>query len=217
LYTEAARFPDARFVILPARVGAGNVAGIEFLTEGAGYVAGVTAGHLLGEGRAGVLRGSGGDWLEAVEAGFASGVASVAADHEMVTADLPMTPADLVERGVTVSLYAADTVDEAIISDARDTGLRLVATDPRALDGGSDVVVAAIDLDVAEAMVRLAREVVDGRFQGRPYTFDLGSGVVDVVLSVGLTRAEHGELFEAYGVAKSEVTAGIVELEKLGL
>jgi len=217
LYTEAAAYPDTRFVILPARAGGGNVAGVEFLSEGAGYVAGVVAAHLREGGAAGVLRGTGGEWLERLEEGFVRGLRSVDASGEHVTVASPEGPKDLADQGVTVSLYATDRPEDRVIAEARTVGLLLVASELDLLGRETDVVAAAVSLDVAEAMVRLAREVREGTFVGRPYTFDLGSGVLDVVLNPEIPVADVEGLREALEVAKSEVTAGIVELEKLGM
>ena len=72
-------------------------------------------------------------------------------------------------------------------------------------------------IDVAEAMLRVAREVHDGNFVGRTYSFDLGSGVLDLTLSDDLdpdVRAAASQRLEA---ARAEVTAGLVEFDHLGL
>ena len=178
----------------------------------------VSPPHICGgRGSVGVLRGTGGEWLEHLEAGFMRGLAAEEPAGELVVVSGPHGPLELSKHDVTVFLYTADRTEETIIADARSGGLKLVVTSTELLSRYPDVVVAAIQVDVAEAMVRLAREAHDGAIQGRPYTFDLGSGVVDVILNPNLPAAEYGELHEAFGIAKSEVTAGIVELEKLGM
>jgi hypothetical protein len=91
----------------------------------------------------------------------------------------------------------------------------LVATDVGLLEREPDVVAAAVHVDVAEAMVRVAREAQDGTFQGGPYVFDFGSGVLDVLLNPTMPATTLAPLQEALEVARSEVTAGIVEVEKL--
>jgi hypothetical protein len=64
-------------------------------------------------------------------------------------------------------------------------------------------------------MVRVAREVQDGTFQGGPYVFDFGSGVLDVLLNPTMPATTLAPLQEALEVARSEVTAGLVEVETL--
>jgi len=216
LYTEAAGFPATCFVVVPGRAGAANVAGIEFLPEGAAYVAGVVAAHLRGTPKVGVLRGTGGRWLEQLEEGFVTGFRSVHHRAELVAVAPPEGPWEVVAAGAEVALYATDQPEERILVEAHDSGLMLFATDIDLLEREPDVVAAAVHVDVAEAMVRVAREVQDGSFQGGPYVFDFGSGVLDVLLNPTMPATALAQLQEALEVARSEVTAGIVEVEKLG-
>jgi basic membrane lipoprotein Med (substrate-binding protein (PBP1-ABC) superfamily) len=215
LYTEAAGFPATRFVVVPGDAGGANVAGIEFLPEGAAYVAGVVAAHLRGGAMVGVLRGTGGGWLEQLEEGFVTGFRSVRRSAEQMTVAPPEGPWELVAAGVEVALYATDQADEKVLAEAHDSGLVLVATDVDLLEREPDVVAAAVHVDVAEAMVRVAREVRDDTFQGGPYVFDFGSGVLDVLLNPTMPATTLTALQEALEVARSEVTAGIVEVEEL--
>jgi basic membrane lipoprotein Med (substrate-binding protein (PBP1-ABC) superfamily) len=215
VYTEAAGFPSTGFVVLPGRGGEANVAGIEFLPEGAAYVAGVVAAHLRGTPMVGVLRGTGGGWLERLEGGFVTGFRSIHRGAEEVTVAPPGGPWELVEAGAEVALYATDRPDEQVLAEAHDSGLVLVTTDVDLLEREPDVVAAAVHVDVAEAMVRVAREVREGTFQGGPYVFDFGSGVLDVLLNPTMPATTLAPLREALEVARSEVTAGLVEVEKL--
>jgi basic membrane lipoprotein Med (substrate-binding protein (PBP1-ABC) superfamily) len=217
LYLEAGAFPDTSFVMMPGRTGSDNVAGVEFLPEGAGYVAGVLAAHLDEGVTAGVLRGTGGTWLEGLEQGFVRGFSSIRENAEPASATTPAGVLDLAARGVKVALYAVDRAEPDVVAGARTAGLLLVTTDVELIDREPEVVAAAVHVDVAEAMVRLAREVRDGTFAGGPYTFDFGSGVLDVVVNPLLAATADPELREALEVARSEVTAGFVELEKLGM
>jgi basic membrane lipoprotein Med (substrate-binding protein (PBP1-ABC) superfamily) len=215
VYTEAAGFPSTRFVVLPGRGGGANVAGIEFLPEGAAYVAGVVAAHLRGASIVGVLRGTGGEWLEQLEEGFVTGFRSIHRNAEDVRVSPPDGPWELVAAGAEVALYATDQADEQVLAEAHDSGLVLVTTGVDLLEREPDVVAAAVHVDVAEAMVRVAREVQDGTFQGGPYVFDFGSGVLDVLLNPTMPATTLAPLQEALEVARSEVTAGLVEVEKL--
>ena len=77
--------------------------------------------------------------------------------------------------------------------------------------------VAVVDVDVPEAMLRVAREVRDGAFVGKVYSFDLGSGVLDVTISGDLDPALLVPATQALEAARAEVTAGLVEIDRLGL
>lgn len=217
LYAEAATFPETVFVLLPGRARAANVAGIEFLPEGAGYLAGVVADIVSTTQRAGLLRGTGRPWLEALERGFESGfrdrrrraVVEVAQGVEGVWG--------FNVTDVGVALYATDEPRAEVLDAAREAGLSLIVTDPDLLRLGPDVVVAAVDLDVPEAMLRVAREVRDGFFVGQTYSFDLGSGVLDVVLNPDLDPTVLEAANDAVENARAEVTAGLIDLDHLGL
>ncbi len=217
VYLEAAAFPDSSFVMFWQRATAANVASIEFLPQGAGYVAGVVAAHLADADAVAVLRGTGSTWLEPLEDGFLSGFRSVRRDATELALAPPAGPREAIDGGARVALYACDWPQPELLDEARESGLLLIASDVSLLESAPDVVAAAVVVDVPEAMVRIAREVRDGSFRGGPYLFDLGSGVLDVRL--GPSLAEHGgaALREALAVARSEVTAGIVEVERLGM
>jgi len=117
-----------------------------------------------------------------------------------------------------VALYSTDQVDPQTLAAAHDAGLFLIGADPSLLDTEPDFVIAAVDVDVAEAMLRVAREVYDRTFTGKVYAFDLGSGVLDVRLNPGIaTAGRDTDLRKALERARSEITAGWVEIEELGI
>ena len=76
LYSVATAFPNTVFVMLPGRARAENVAGIRFLPEEVGYLAGAVAGALNPDGQLGLLRGDGQPWLEPLEEGYVAGFKS---------------------------------------------------------------------------------------------------------------------------------------------
>jgi len=216
-YTESAAFPGTVFVLLPGNVRRGNVAGIQFLPEEAGYVAGAVASVISSSNRVGVLRGEGQPWLESVEEGFLAGFRANRRRAAVTTADGAEGAAILASQGVGVALYATDFAEPDVLAAARASGLKLVSTDRRVMVSDPDLVFAAVEIDVAEAMVRVAREVRDGVFSARVFAFDLGSGVVDVSLNGGLPDEVREEAVEALANARAEVTAGYVAFDELGL
>ena len=217
LYSEVGAYPNTVFVLLPGRAHAPNLGGILFLPEEAGYLAGAVASALGSTDEVGLLRGGGRPWLELLEQGFAAGFRSRRRRAEIKTAEGSEGVGELAAAGVDVALYASDRSDDAVLAAAHDTDLRLVATDPELMAAEPDLVVAAVEVDVAEAMLRVAREVRDGVFVGRIFAFDLGSGVLDVLLNDALEPESRKAAKEALEHARSEITAGFVELEGMGL
>ncbi len=217
LYSVATDFPNTVFVMLPGQARAENVAGIRFLPEEAGYLAGAVAGALNPDGQLGLLRGDGQPWLESLEEGYVAGFKSRWQRVNLRVEEGPDGAWELGSAGVLLSLYAADRADPEVLAAAHNAGVRLVVTDPELLDAESDTVVAAVNFDVAEAMLRVAREVRDNTFVGRVFAFDLGSGVLDVVVNPALAPDSRAVAEEALEEARAEITAGLVEFDGLGL
>ena len=217
LYLEAAAFPETVFVMLPGRMRSDNVASIEFLPEGVGYLAGVVAATMAPNSRAGVLRGTGRSWLEALESGFLAGFRANRRRAEIETFQGVEGVWALNVTEVSVALYASDEIEPEVVSAAREAGLRLIVTGSELMAALPGVAVAAVDVDVAEAMLRVAREVRDGNFVGRTYSFDLGSGVLDVTLRNDLDPEIRAAAAQRLDAARAEVTAGLIEFDHLGL
>jgi transcriptional activator of comK gene len=217
LYSVATAFPNTVFVLLPGQARAENVAGIRFLPEEVGYLAGAVAGALNPDRQLGLLRGDGQPWLEPLEDGYVAGFKSRWRRPKITVGEGAAGAWELSSAGVLLSLYAADHADPEVLAAAHNAGLRLVVTDPELLDVASDTVVAAVDLNVAEAMLRVSREVRDRTFEGRIFAFDLGSGVLDVVVNPALAPDTREVAEEALEEARAEITAGLVEFDGLGL
>jgi basic membrane lipoprotein Med (substrate-binding protein (PBP1-ABC) superfamily) len=217
LYAVATAYPETIFVLLPGRAHAANVAGIRFLPEEVGYLAGAVAGSLAPDGNIGLLRGDGQPWLEPLEEGFVAGFKSRWRRTELTVAEGADGAWQLRSAGVLMSLYAADRSEPEVLAAAHDAGLQLIVTDPRLVDAVPNTTVAAVDVDVAEAMLRVSREVRDRTFTGREFAFDLGSGVLDVVVNPALAADDFTVANEALEEARAEITAGLVEFDGLGL
>ncbi|MCD4748114.1 MAG: hypothetical protein K8R59_01965 [Thermoanaerobaculales bacterium] len=216
LLAEAPHHPLTAYLVEPGTVVAPNVAVLEFLPGGAAYVGGVAAA-LVGGSQVGILTGDGGPWLGAIEAGFVDGFKSRYFSGTVVEGEGVEGVMEMVDAGVTVALYAATVAKEAVMVAAQEAGLRLITVGSQSGDWDPDVVVAAISIDLPESVSRISRDVLDGAFQARLYAFDLGSGVVD--LEVGETMLDElgpeGRL--RLEDARAAVTAGLVELEQMGL
>ena len=217
LYAEAAAWPGTVYMVLPGDVSAHNVGGVRFLPEEVGYLAGAVVGAVALDDRVGLIRGEGQPWLDVLEEGFIAGFRARRRRGVVETADGPNGIEQLSSLGIHHALYACDRPDPAVLAAARDAGMLLVATDPELIGAEPDLIMAAVEVNVPEAMLRVAREVRDGTFVGRVYTFDLGSGVLDVRINPELEPGLLALASEALELARSEVTAGLVEFDGLGL
>ena len=217
LYSAATAYPKTVFVMLPGRARAKNVAGISFVPEEVGYLAGAVAGALSPDGELGILRGDGQPWLEPLEKGYVAGFKSRWRQAEVKVGEGPAGAWELSSAGVLVALYSADRASPEVLAAAHNAGIRLVTTDSELIDTESDTVVAAVEFDVPEAMLRVSREVRDKTFRGRVFAFDLGSGVLNIVVNPVLAPDTRAIAEEALEETRAEITAGLVEFDGLGL
>lgn len=217
-FGEAAANPETAYVVVPGRVQGANVAGIVFRSVEGGYLAGVLAGVAGARDVAGIILTGGGDgWADGVASGFAEGLRSVRPEAREVRAQGADAAAQLVAAGVRLALVPGGPPDADLVERCRAAGLGLIVVDLGSAGPLAEGVVAAVRLDVPEAMVRVAREVRAGRFHGGVYGFDLGSGVVDLRLNEAWPGAADPKLRSALDDARAGITAGIVEVEQLGI
>lgn len=217
VYTEARAYPDVDFVLVPGTPQGSNVAGLRFRLEEAAFLGGVLAGLLSQGSHVGAIQGEDEPWLEQIGDAFLAGARSEEPGTELIRTEGPEGPWVLAAQGVRVALYTADSADRAVMAAAHDAGVQLILTDPETMAQQPDVVLAAITVDLPEAMVRVAREVRDGTFKARLYTFDIGSGVVDLVLSPGFDRSVAPAITEVLDAKRAEINAGWFEIEQLGM
>ena len=215
--TEAASYPDSFFVVLPGTNRDANVGSIRFAAEEAGFVAGATAAALTDSRRTAIIRGSGRLWLNALEDGWIAGFSSRRGRPQVEVISGPEEITALAGDGLEIALYATDAVEAEILQAAEASGVRLVVTQPALMREADPTAVAAVHIDVPEAMVRVAREVRDGAPADRVFTFDFGSGVLAIEFNEVLEPADSERARAASDEAQAEVTAGLVEFDEFGL
>ncbi len=214
VYTESVGFPGTRYVVVGSDGVGEHAVGVTFLPEEAAFLAGVLAATVTNSGPCAIL-GSGGDQpAEAIEGSFAAGFAKVHRGAETLRMADPAELASAAAAGVRVVLVVGRSPDPAVLEAAVAAGVGLVVTDPTLVEDRAPGVVAAITVDLDEAMERVAREADDR--SRTSYVFDLSSGVVDLVVSDRFIVRGGGPLIEALAVARAEITAGITEVEHLG-
>jgi basic membrane lipoprotein Med (substrate-binding protein (PBP1-ABC) superfamily) len=216
VYTESVAFPDSHFVVIGAEASGGSSAGVTFVGEEATYLGGVLAAALHDSQVAGILSGGGGPWLDRLESGYVAGFRSSGRKTEVERFEGRSGVGGLVEAGARVALYAAESADPEVLAAARAAGLDLIVVDPEPLKQHAEGVVAAVSINLAEAMVRVAQDADREDFRGRTFAFDLGSGIVDLQVAPSLLASENAAVIDALAQARAEITAGIAEIEKLG-
>lgn len=214
IQTVAPRYPRTAFVIDHGDVGGPNVARMEFLLSGAAYLGGVAAAVLAGS-TTGVLDLGKGPLTDDVETGFEQGFRCRFPWGEIDRVSGVEGIEVLADRRVAIALCAAGEPHAGLLAFAEASGVQLITVGQAVDSTLGESVAAAIVVDVAEAISRIAADVVDDTFIARVYAFDLGSGVVDLRLHPALS--ENVDLAEALDQGRAAVNAGMVEIEGLGL
>ncbi len=216
LYEEAVAYPDTWFVLVPGRVTGPNIASITFAVSEAGYLAGAAAGA-YGPGPTAAIVGAGREdpFFAPAERGFRQGFTAVSADRRVIQVDGAAGIAGLAGKQTQVVLDSSERAVEGVADACRKAGVVLVTADPSLAKEAPDVVLGTLEIDLPEAMSRVAQEVWAGTMEGKIYRFDLGSGVVGFELDAANPAAARPAVAEAVDRARADVTAGIVEIEEL--
>ncbi len=217
LLAVAPEYAQTMFILLQANVQTENVTSLVFRTDGVGYLAGVLTAALSGTSTVGIIRGPGGEWLGSLESGFTEGFSSNRRDSKVVIAEGSDAPWDVVQQHAEIALYACELVDVAVLAAAHDAGLRIIAVDSELLVAEPDVVVAAVHINVPEAMLRTVKALMHGDKPEAPVSFGLASGVVDLELGSALDELMDPAIREALDAARAEVISGVFEIERFGM
>lgn len=214
VYTEAVAYPGTRFAVIgEGAVGEGVIA-ISFLRAEAVFLGGVLAGLASPSRTAAMVPGDGDGSGERLTDAFAAGFERVRGRVEMLRAETAESFAALAQSGVRTAFVAAQRLEAELLEAAAAAGVGLVVLDPSLVEGGAPAVLAAVSVDLAEAMARVASD--DPEIGRRSYVFDLSSGIVDLAIAGPVREAIGAEGAETLAAARAEITAGIAEVERLG-
>ena len=223
--TVGAEYPDTRFVITSGLATRPNVAGLVFRLEEAAYLAGILAAEVAPTDVAGAVGGMEIPPVRLVFDGFRKGWADgrpgavlrevYLGNWEDVAAARQAT-LSLLDQGAGVIIHNADAAGLGVFQACRERGVLAIGTNRDQSAVAPEVVLASAVMDIPEAMVRLARHARDGTFEGKVHTFDLASGVVDLVINPRMEPTLPPGAAERLARARERVLAGEVELERFG-
>jgi len=218
-------FPGTAFVVSSGLVTSANVGSLVFRLEEAAYLAGVLSAGASGSGRVGMVGGVEIPPVRLVFDGFRRGFLERRPDGvvkevflgswEDVAGARQATLA-LVDQGADVVIQDADAAGLGVFQACRERAVLALGTNSDQSGVAPDVVLASAVMDIPEAMVRVAQTVRDDAFEGRVFTFDLASGVVELVLNPALGDRVPEETSAAVAAARDRLIEGEVELEHFG-
>ena len=213
------------FVVSSGLVTSANVGSLVFRLEQAAYLAGALAAGLSGTGTAGMVGGVEIPPVRLVFAGFERGFRDARPDGvvkqvylaswEDVAGARQATLA-LIEQGADIVIHDADAAGLGVFQACRERSVLAFGTNSDQAGVAPDVVLASAVMDIPEAMVRTARTVREGTFEGRVLAFDLASGVVDLALNPALSGRLTPAAASALDAARERLRRGEVVLEHFG-
>lgn len=177
--------PNAHFAIIDNVVEAPNVQSVTFAEHEGSYLAGVVAGLTTKSNNIGFVGGIKIPVIERFEAGFKAGVAAVNPTAKVNVNytgafDKPdagkAAAATLYNNGADIIFHAAGATGNGVFNEAKDrfkAGKKVwvIGVDKdQSVEFGTDVTLTSMMKRVDEAVYRISKEAMDGKFQGGKIT-----------------------------------------------
>jgi basic membrane lipoprotein Med (substrate-binding protein (PBP1-ABC) superfamily) len=220
--TVGSEYPNTVFVVTSGLTTAENVGGLVFRLEEAAYLAGVMAAGVSSTGIAGTVGGMEIPPVRLVFDGFKRGFTDARPDGQVKevflgnwedAASARQASLSLIEQGADILIHNADAAGLGVFQACRERAVLALGSNRDQAHVAPDVVLASAVMDIPEAMLHIAGEVRAGTFKGQVYTFDLASGVVDLVSNPELADRVSPETQAAVADARSRLLRGQVELQ----
>ncbi|MFC0211800.1 BMP family protein [Paenibacillus chartarius] len=181
LKTVATQNPDAKLAIIDNVVDAKNVASVTFAENEGAYLVGVVAGLMTKTNKIGFVGGVDIPVIKRFDLGFEAGVKAVNPKAEIVknytgAFDKPdlgkAAAATMYNNNVDIIFHAAGATGNGVFNEAKDrvkSGKKVwvIGVDKdQSLEFGDDVTLTSMLKRVDEAVVKVSKEAMEGKFQG---------------------------------------------------
>jgi basic membrane protein A len=179
--TVAQQNPKANMAIIDNVVDAPNVESVTFAENEGAYLVGVVAGLMTKTNKIGFVGGMDIPVIKRFELGFKAGVAAVNPKAEVTinytgAFDKPdlgkAAAATIYNNGADIIFHASGQTGNGVFNEAKDrvkAGKKVwvIGVDKdQSLDFGDDVTLTSMMKRVDEAVIRVSKDVIDGKFQG---------------------------------------------------
>lgn len=195
--TVAEQNPDAKLAIIDSVVDAPNVKSVTFAEEEGSFLVGVVAGLTTKTNKVGFVGGMNSPLIKKFEAGFREGVKAVNPKAEFIpnytgAFDKPdlgkAAAATLYNQGVDIIFHASGATGNGVFNEAsarkkQGQNVWVIGVDKdQSLEFGDEITLTSMIKKVDEAVKRVNKEVVDGKFAGGSENLTLkenGVGIAD--------------------------------------
>ncbi|USG67995.1 BMP family ABC transporter substrate-binding protein [Brevibacillus ruminantium] len=173
--------PDSKLAIIDAEVDAPNVESVLFKEHEGSYLAGVVAAKMSKSKKVGFVGGMEIPVIKRFEVGFAEGVKAVDPSVQVITVytgafDKPdlgkSTASQMYDQGADIIFHASGATGDGVFNEAKNRKSKgqdvwVIGVDKdQSLTFGDDVTLTSMVKRVDEAVYRVSKDVIDGKFEG---------------------------------------------------
>jgi basic membrane lipoprotein Med (substrate-binding protein (PBP1-ABC) superfamily) len=214
-------FPRTVFITTSGNTVRPNVAPLRFLLEEATYLEGMLAALMSKTGKAGVVGGLEIPSVKSTIIAFEAGARAVRPDFTVVTSYVgnwedvggaKEAALALVQQGCDFLFHNADAAGLGVFQAAQMQHVYAFGSNRNQNDVAPDVVIASAVAEIPRAFVQVAREVKEGRFEGRIERMGMKDGVIHLVLNPQLEAKIPAEVKQRIDEARETIVAGTLKV-----
>jgi len=210
-------FPDTVFITTSGNTVRPNVAPLRFMLEEATYLEGILAAGMSKTGKAGAVGGIEIPSVKSTILAFQAGATGTRPDFSVVTSYVgnwedvgaaKEAALALVQQGCDVLFHNADAAGLGVFHAAQQRHVYAFGSNKNQNEVAPDVVLASAIADIPRAFLKVAREVKDGKFQGKVERMGMSDGVVSLVLNPQLEKQIPPEVMARLNETRDTIIAG---------
>ncbi len=185
-------YPGTVFITTSGNTVRKNVAPIRFLLEEATFLEGVLAASMSKSGKAGVVGGVELPSVKSTVLAFEAGAKQVNPNFGIAVTYLgnwedvggaKAAASALAQQGCDFLFHNADAAGLGVFQAAQDNKVYAFGSNKNQNEVAPDVVIASATIDIPQAFVQIAREVKEGKFEGKIERKGMADGVIAFVLN----------------------------------
>jgi basic membrane lipoprotein Med (substrate-binding protein (PBP1-ABC) superfamily) len=220
----AKSYPKTVFVTTSGSTVRDNLAPIVFELEDATYLLGYVGARISKTGKLGALGGVKIPSVASTFAAFEAGAKAARPDAQVTISYIGGWTDASAAREATLALVASGA--DVVIHNANEAaagffqavtsspGVTAFGTNKNQNDAAPDRVLASATLDVPAALILVARDVKEGKFQAKPLRFGLKSGVIRVEWNEKLRGQVPPEVTAEFDKLASDIASGALQVPR---
>jgi basic membrane protein A len=214
-------FPGTVFITTSGNTVRKNVAPLRFMLEEATYLEGVLAAGMSKTGKAGAVGGIEIPSVKSTIIAFEAGAKSVRPEFTVITSYVgnwedvgaaKEAALALVQQRCDFLFHNADAAGLGVFQAAQQRQVYAFGANKNQNDVAPEVVIASAVIDIPRGFLEVAREVKDGRFEGKVERMGMKDGVVSLVLNPRLEPRIPAAVKARVDAARAGIIAGTLKV-----